>query len=565
MCRELKECKNYLEECDYERAIKAGKRAVKLCPDSFEAHLCLGKAYCLNEQPKPALSALKRAKDLASSKEELAEVYSWLGFAYSMDGKLEEALSYNEKSLSLYDELGNRREEKASILANMASIYEAMGERDRAIQYYEQALELTEDEGSKASIYNNMAVVYKQMKDYQRAIEYLNEAIRLDMNLGNHQEVVKSMLNLGSIYEDLQDFQEAERLFKEALSIVQELGDQYWEARSYTYLGNLESLRGNTELAIEYMQRAYELFKAIGAEDDACEVLAEICTLPSSPYREISLCNHYIETQNYEEAVEVGKKAVDLYPDNFYAYFHLGRAHYLRGEFGAALLNFNSAVELASCERELAYAYSWLGHVEMRLKKYTEALEYYTEQLSIERKLESREGEINALSNLAALYTEVDDFDQALELYEQALNLTYEETKTAGIYNNIGALYAMKEDYEKAIECYNKAIEISKKVGDEHGVAMSLIGLGGVYRGVGDLNRARELIERGLQIVRRVGDRYWEAAAYEGLGKIEKALENEELAKEYLRKACELYESIGAYGEAENVFEELSELEEDLE
>jgi len=109
----IKECFNYLSAKDYQRAIKAGQRAVSLYPKNVLAHLCLGKAYFETGQLNSALESFKKAEIYATNKEDLMFIYNWLGKTCDKKGDLDNALLYYNRSLNLARELGRKDMEAA--------------------------------------------------------------------------------------------------------------------------------------------------------------------------------------------------------------------------------------------------------------------------------------------------------------------------------------------------------------------------------------------------------------------------------------------------------------------
>jgi len=74
----------------------------------------------------------------------------------------------------------------------------------------------------------------------------------------------------------MKDYEKAEKYILEGLEGVKKVGDKYWEAIGYGYLGLLYRDKGDKKTAKDYLTRAYNLFKSIGAEGNAKEVLSEI-------------------------------------------------------------------------------------------------------------------------------------------------------------------------------------------------------------------------------------------------------------------------------------------------
>ncbi|MFZ8787526.1 tetratricopeptide repeat protein [Thermocrinis sp.] len=272
---EVDACFNFYEAGDYRRAIEAGKIAVKKYPNNLHAHECLAMSYYEIGELKLALEHMKKAESLASSKISLMHVYNWLGLIYSRMGYSDDALLYYNRSLRLARSLGDRRGQ-ARVLNNIAKIYRDKGELDKALDYFEESLRLTTYEKEKAIIYNNIGVIYGNKGDYQKAVEYFQKAIEIRERHGDYHEASISRLNLWSIYRKTKDYEKAEKYLLEGLEGVKKVGDKYWEAVAYHYLGWLYTDKGDKKTAKDYLTRAYNLFKSIGAEGDAKDVLSDI-------------------------------------------------------------------------------------------------------------------------------------------------------------------------------------------------------------------------------------------------------------------------------------------------
>ena len=281
---EVDNCFNYLKAGDYQRAISAGKRAVKLYPGNSDAHLCLGIAYYKVGELDKALRSMKEAERLATDKRDLAIIYNRLGLIYDNKGDLDNALFYYNKDLGLSKELGDKRGEAAA-LNNIATIYEKKRMLDKALEYYEQSLRLQYDEKEKARTYNNIALVYYKKGEYPKAVEYLKKAIEIGERAGDYHGVAQRMLNLGNTYRKMKDFDSASNFLNEGLKRIQKVGDKLWEATAYKYLGWLYRDMGNTRLAKDYLTRAYNLFKSIGAEEDAEDALLSLLGLEAQKKR----------------------------------------------------------------------------------------------------------------------------------------------------------------------------------------------------------------------------------------------------------------------------------------
>jgi len=272
---EVDACKNFFDARDYKRAIEAGKKAVRKYPNNPDAHFCLGGSYIAIGELKLALEHMKRAESLTSNKKDLMYIYNWIGLINRKMGYLDDALLYYSRSLSLARDIGDKGMQ-AAVLNNIAVIYYAKGELEKALGYYEESLRLETDEKEKAPTYNNIANIYDKRGDYKKAVEYLKKAIEIEERYGDYHGASIGKLNLGNTYRKMKDYEKAEKYLLEGLQGVKKVGDKYWEAHGYKYLGLLYRDKGDKKTAKDYLTRAYNLFKSIGAESDAEEVLSYI-------------------------------------------------------------------------------------------------------------------------------------------------------------------------------------------------------------------------------------------------------------------------------------------------
>ncbi|MFZ8862856.1 MAG: tetratricopeptide repeat protein [Thermocrinis sp.] len=272
---EVDACFNFVNAGDYKRSIEAGRVAVEKYPNNIYAHFRLGASYRMVGEFKLALEHLKKAESLTSNKGDLMYVYNQIGLTYYAMGYLDDALLYYSRSLGLARDLRNKGMQ-ASVLNNIGGIYYKKGELDKALGFYEESLRLKTDEKKKATTYNDIALIYNKKGDYQKAVEYFQKTIEIGERYGNYHEASQIKLNLGNTYRKIKDYEKAEKYLSEGLEGVKKVGDKYWEALGYGYLGLLYIDKGDKKTAKDYLTRAYNLYKSIGAERAAKGVLSDI-------------------------------------------------------------------------------------------------------------------------------------------------------------------------------------------------------------------------------------------------------------------------------------------------
>jgi tetratricopeptide (TPR) repeat protein len=276
---------------------------------------------------------------------------------------------------------------------------------------------------------------------------------------------------------------------------------------------------------------------------------------------EVDACFNFYQARDYRRAIEAGRRAVQKYPNNPYAYLCLGKSYGTVGEFKLALEHLKKAESLTSDKEILMYIYGWIGLIYYRMDYLEDALLYFSRSLSLARDMGNKSMQASALNNIAGIYKDKGELDKALDYYEESLRLKTDEKEKATTYNNIAIIYGNKGDYQKAVEYFQKATEIEERYGDYHGASMRKLNLGEVYRRMKDYENAEKYLLEGLEGVKKVGDKYWEATGYGYLGLLYIDKGDKKTAKDYLTRAYNLFKSIGAEGDAKGVLSEIQKLE----
>jgi tetratricopeptide (TPR) repeat protein len=277
---------------------------------------------------------------------------------------------------------------------------------------------------------------------------------------------------------------------------------------------------------------------------------------------EIDKCFAYLNSQNYQLALQAGKNAVELYPNNADAHWCLGAAYYHLGDFNSSIEELKTAERLTGDEKILAEIYRSLGGDYLNLNDFNTALLYYSKSLKIYTDLDNTEKKNSVLCSIATIYTKMGDYDKALEYYNKGLQLIKNPNDIAGIYNNVGIIYKNKGDNNKAIECFKKAIRIDQKNGNYRGLAYDMLNIASIYIDLNNFSEAERYSNQGFDIAKKIGSIHLEAYAHKILGLLylkqylqESSLEMYFMARLYLTGSYDLYKVIGNDSEAQRIYE----------
>jgi CHAT domain-containing protein/tetratricopeptide (TPR) repeat protein len=173
-------------------------------------------------------------------------------------------------------------------------------------------------------------------------------------------------------------------------------------------------------------------------------------------------------------------------------------------------------------------------------RKYTDPQwsEKLGRSLALWRELNDRYGQVLTLNLTGLGLAGANQYDKAIESYEQALALWRTEKLPRGealVLRNMGDTYTNLARLDKAVECYELALPIYRELKDRMNEALTLGPLANAYSWLGRHDLAIAYFEQALPINREFKNHFRIANNLNGLGNAYQALEQFE-------KAAELYE-----------------------
>jgi tetratricopeptide (TPR) repeat protein len=251
----IEKCREAIEKGELERAIELGKQAVEMHPNSFDAYFCLGIAYRGMKNIEKSLENFKKAEELTDDKEKLITVYQYIGETLIKLGRLDDALSYFNKALTLAKYIDSN---VTYILSKIAYIYFEKGDLEKSAEYYNDAIESGEKENVSEQlmleIANNFSVVLAELGYYKEAVMLLKDLLNFGTVSDNLSLVCLTEMNLGAIYSKMGNKNAAKRYLVSGLNHAKRLGDKGLEATAYMYLGKILNKKS-------YLDKAEELFR----------------------------------------------------------------------------------------------------------------------------------------------------------------------------------------------------------------------------------------------------------------------------------------------------------------
>jgi tetratricopeptide (TPR) repeat protein len=255
--------------------------------------------------------------------------------------------------------------------------------------------------------------------------------------------------------------------------------------------------------------------------------------------QEAIACYRFLYTQDYKNAIEVGKRTIKKYPKNANAHYCLSLAYLSVGELKLALEHAKKAERLTSKKTDLLLIYNQIGLIYLTMGLQDEALPYLNKSLNLAKELGIREAQASLLNNIGLIHSSKGELNKASSYFEDVLRLDINEVAKAQTYNNIAAIYRTKGDYRKAVEYLQRTIEISERYGYYREASFTKMNLGDTYREMKNYEKAERYILDGFEGVKKVGDKLSEAVGYIFLGWLYKDKKDYEKAERYLLDGLE--------------------------
>jgi tetratricopeptide (TPR) repeat protein len=278
----------------------------------------------------------------------------------------------------------------------------------------------------KGRSYNNLGYTYwMYFGKYKAALAELSQAIEYFKEAGLTEEEATTLDNIGRIHAALWHQPAAQMKIKEGLVKRESEGEKarYRLALSLISLASIQHRFGNSQLALENVNKAYEIFNTMVVRRGlglAFLTRAMIYRSMAESWREIEL--------SHEKAVEYTKLAIkDL--ENAIRIFEESVQETIRYVFA---LN-----EMGSCYRCL-YLLQMFGVADEqeRLKILNKGIDYYSKAITNARKHDYFIEELDSRQDMAVLYARARSFEKAadeLEQIEKVIPITYKIMQNSGL------------------------------------------------------------------------------------------------------------------------------------
>lgn len=227
----------------------------------------LGLTYRNLGDNETSISFLLKARALSeelNDKEMLSIVLNGIAINHIDKGSHAEALDYLLKSIKIAEELGPNTDRRALAhkLQSVGLIYRRQGDLDQALTYNRRTLAIYEEVDDKfgiANIQNNIGVISRLQGHYDEALEWFQKALRGYEALKATTGIARALNNLGDTYRSLGRYDLAFENLQKGFQIREQSGDRAGMLMSLSYLGRLYQNQGKYAAMLDAGRRSMKL------------------------------------------------------------------------------------------------------------------------------------------------------------------------------------------------------------------------------------------------------------------------------------------------------------------
>ena len=248
--------------------------------------------------------ALECYQNIKANDSGLAESYLKMGEIYRKRNEWENALTYYDRSLSIFKKLNNLSG-CANVYYPMGALYAARGDNDKAVEFYEKCnknvrinnpisaktslglgivydykgekeeaikhlknsakvCEKIGDLQTLTKVYNSLSVVYIEKDDLKRAKEYCEKRIEISNDIGDVRGVGYGLLNICRVYTKTGELEKAEECLRKGLEIFERLREKDMIAAAYMHYGIIYKIEREWEKSSKYFDESIKISHRIG-------------------------------------------------------------------------------------------------------------------------------------------------------------------------------------------------------------------------------------------------------------------------------------------------------------
>ncbi|MCZ6675993.1 MAG: SpoIIE family protein phosphatase [Candidatus Poribacteria bacterium] len=273
----------------------------------------------------------------------LGEIYHHLGYVYSQQGDLTQAIDAGHQALRSLPESAAPNF-LARVHGRLGSYYTKIGDLKSAERHLQASIEHAERIGNRyllSIFYNDLGVITRASHHLDQAIECYQKSIRIKKQLKYLDTLSRSYLSLALVCREIEDLENARIHLHNALKYTVHGSSDKFVGDVHVYLAQVYQQQGELDLAIEHYQKVIDI--RMQANDTVAAAIGQ-------EY----LCQAYLASGDLETAMQVctasleTAEMLDLDTLVVRNYMNLAQIYHAQRDWEAAIENLEIALVVAA-------------------------------------------------------------------------------------------------------------------------------------------------------------------------------------------------------------------------
>lgn len=391
----LKRQQAYFELQDGQKVVDDYYNAIRIYPGYYKPYLLAARVFHAYRQHQDAQKVID-----AAYAQDLHHV----------------SLQYME--IRIKRKLAETKEESAQVLELCQALRVKLQETENAVNPDEELVDEEAETIELQDVAFEEVMLYLDMDDAKKALEVIEEQYKLP-NVNYRFHWVRA------------DILRDQRKYEAALKEYQYLRKQVQDTGEFAY---------NCGICLTHMEDEEGALKAF-------EATVQINPEHNSVHHEMMEIyqNRFLRTEriaDYQMALKEINAQLELVPDAYY-YVERGLLYMDNYEFEPAIADYKKAIEM---EPDNLYAYNNIGHTLRMQDRYEEAIEYLKKSIELMQEEET----LLPFMNLARCYEAMQQWQDGIEILKQA---TAKFGVKRTVYLAMVDYYMASGDFENALKC----------------------------------------------------------------------------------------------------------------
>jgi CHAT domain-containing protein/Tfp pilus assembly protein PilF len=248
-----------------------------------------------------------------------------------------------------------------------------------------------------------------------------------------------------------------------------------------------------------------------------------------------------------------------LFSDDAAELYDRAQAQYERGNLLTAIATFQEALEIYRNSQDRLRegdTLDRLGRIHSDLGQYPQALELYQQAAIHRQELGDRQGESETLTSLGITFARLGQYDRARSSLERAWEIYQSleiwqksglrpEPQEGILFDSLALVYDKLGKASQALRFAKQALASYRRGGDRYGEATALNRVGEAYLRVGNPERGLMFLEKARNLTREIRDLSGEARSLDSIGEVYASQGKAKTALEFYQQALIRRRAVG--------------------